>query len=142
MADNYKDIINLPHYTSKTRPRMSVYNRAAQFSPFAALTGHEEAVKETARFTYEQSELDEYHIAVINDKLNIAIEKKEDSPILSITFFKPDTRKKGGEYVTVSGVIRRVDEVSRNVVLEDGTAIPVELIYDIEGELFNSIYTF
>ena len=74
MADDYKDIINLPHHTSKTRQRMSVYNRAAQFSPFAALTGYEEAVKETARFTDEKSELDEYQIAIINDKINFSLQ--------------------------------------------------------------------
>ncbi len=136
MANEYKDIIHLPHHTSKTRPRMSVYNRAAQFSPFAALTGYEEAVKETARFTDERSQLDEYQIAMINDKINTALEKKALNPILSITFFRPDSRKKGGEYVTVSGIIKKVDEVSHSLVLTDGTAIPVKHIYDIDGEIY------
>ncbi|MBQ8001203.1 MAG: YolD-like family protein [Ruminococcus sp.] len=139
MADNYKDIIHLPHYTSKTRPRMSVYNRAAQFSPFAALTGYDEAVKETARFTDDKAELDEYQIEVINNKLNIALEKKDQNPVLSITFFKPDSRKKGGEYITVSGIIKRIDETSHTVVLTDGSEIPIRLIYDINGEIFEAI---
>ncbi len=139
MTDNYKDIINLPHPTSKTRPRMSVYNRAAQFSPFAALTGYDEAVRETARYTEEKTELDEYQIAIINDKLNIALEKKEEKPVLCITFFKPDSKKRGGEYITVSGVIKRIDEVSHSVVLSDGTVIPIKHIYDIDGEIFESI---
>lgn len=140
MTDNYKDIINLPHFVSKTRPRMTVYNRAAQFSPFAALTGYEEAVRETARFTDEKAELDEYHIAMINDKLNIALEKKDKNPVLHITFFKPDSRKKGGEYLTVTGIIKQTDEVNRTLVLKDGTIVPINLIYDINGEIFEDIY--
>ncbi|MBQ4568476.1 MAG: hypothetical protein IJA62_00215 [Ruminococcus sp.] len=139
MADDYKDIINLPHHTSKTRQRMSVYNRAAQFSPFAALTGYEEAVKETARFTDEKSELDEYQIAIINDKINIALEKKALNPILSITFFRPDSRKKGGEYVTVAGVIRKIDQVSHSLVLTDNTHIPIKFIYDIDSEIYENM---
>lgn len=131
MTDKYKDIINLPYPTAKTRPVMSVYNRAAQFSPFAALTGYEEAVKETARFTNEKAELDEYHIAMINDKLNAALENKDQSPVVSVIFFKPDSRKKGGEYLTVTGTIRRIDKTDRTVVFTDGTMIPVNLIYDI-----------
>ncbi|MBE6735112.1 MAG: YolD-like family protein [Ruminococcaceae bacterium] len=136
MADNYKDIINLPHHTSETRQRMSQYNRAAQFSPFAALTGYDEAVRETARYTEEKTELDEYQIAVINDKLNVAMEKKDQSPILYITCFKPDSRKKGGEYITVAGTIRKIDEVNHSIVLSDGTSIPIQLIYDIDGDVF------
>lgn len=138
MTDNYKDIMNLPHPTSKTRPRMTRYNRAAQFSPFAALTGYEEAVKETARFTDEKAELDEDHIAVINDKLNIALEKKEQTPVVTITFFRYDSRKKGGEYLTVTGVLKGIDEVNHTVTLKDGTTIPINLIYDINGEIFEN----
>ncbi len=139
MTDNYKDIVNLPYPASSTRPRMSVYNRAAQFSPFAALTGYEAAVKETARFTDEKAELDEYHIAMINDKLNIALERKEQNPVLNITFFKPDSRKKGGEYLTVSGILKHIDEVSHTLVFKDGTVIPINLIYDINGDLFRNM---
>lgn len=136
MANKYGDIINLPHHTSKTRPRMSVYNRAAQFSPFAALTGYDEAVKETARLTKDRIELDEYQILVINDKLNFAIEQKTLNPILSITYFKPDEKKKGGEYITVIGAIKRIDEVNHTVILQDKTIIPINSIFDIEGEIF------
>lgn len=139
MSDKYKDIINLPHHTSKTRTRMSRLNRAAQFSPFAALTGYEDAVKETARFTNERVELDEYHISMINNKLSLALENKDMKPFLSITFFRPDKRKKGGEYLTVSGVIRRVDEIKRSLVLEDGTIIPINNIYDIDSEIFERL---
>lgn len=136
MSNKYKDIINLSHHTSKTRPRMSIYNRAAQFSPFAALTGYDEAVKETARLTKDRIELDEYQILVINDKLNFAIEQKTLNPILSITYFKPDEKKKGGEYLTVIGAIKRIDEVNHTVILQDKTIIPINSIFDIEGEIF------
>lgn len=136
MKDNYKDIINLPHPDSKTRCRMTIYNRAAQFSPFAALTGYEEAVKETARYTAEKAELCEYQIALLNDKLNLALEKKNTNPLLNITYFRPDPRKQGGEYITVKGVIGKIDEVTRTVIFKDGFKIPVNLIYDIDGEIF------
>lgn len=139
MADKYKDIINLPHHTSKTRSRMTVYNRAAQFSPFAALTGYDEAVKETARLTKERVELDEYQIAIINDKLNMALEKKHLNSVLSITFFKPDDKKKGGEYLTVLGVIKRIDEVNHSVILRDKSVIPINFIYSIDGEIFENL---
>ncbi len=136
MKNSYKDIINLPHPDSKTRPRMTIYNRAAQFSPFAALTGYEEAVKETARYTNEKAELSEYQIATLNDKLNIALEKKSSTPLLSITYFKPDIRKQGGEYITLTGVIRKIDEINHSLLLEDGVEIPLNLIYDIKGDVF------
>ena len=136
MEKDYRDIINLPHHTSCKRPRMSVYNRAAQFSPFAALTGYEEAVKETARLTSEQKELDEYEIQIINNKINIALEKKYLNIPVSITFFKPDLKKKGGEYRTVSGVIKRINEEKHSVVLEDKTEIMICSIYNIDGEIF------
>lgn len=139
MANNYKDIINLPHHTSTKRPRMTIYNRAAQFSPFAALTGYEEAVKETARITSEQIELDEYEIQIINDKLNIALEKKDLNLPINITFFKPDVKKKGGEYLTVSGVIKRINEQKHTVVLADKSEIPICFIYSLDGDVFNII---
>lgn len=136
MSNDYKDIINLPHYTSSKRPRMSIYNRAAQFSPFAALTGYDEAVKETARLTTEQIDLDEYEIQIINDRINIALEKKELNLPVSITFFSLDVKKKGGEYRTVSGVIKRIDEEKRSVVLADKSEILICYIYKIDGEIF------
>lgn len=141
MKNNYNDIINLPHPTSKTRPRMSNLNRGAQFSPFAALTGYEEAVKETARHTNEKAQLSEYQIALINDKLNIALEKKSSNPIVSITYFRPDKRKQGGEYITLSGVIKKIDEISRTLILMDRSAIPIDMLYDIQGEIFDYKYS-
>lgn len=140
MKNNYKDIINLPHPTSKTRCRMTVYNRAAQFSPFAALTSYEEAVKETARHTNEKAELSEYQIAILNDKLSFALNNKNSSPLLTITYFKPDIIKQGGEYQTITGVIRKIDEVNHSLLLEDGMEIPLNLIYDIKGDVFEGFF--
>lgn len=96
----YDDIINLPHYTSSKRPRMAMIDRAAQFSPFAALTGYDAAVKETARLTEDRVELDEYQKSALNDRLQIVQERLSDTPVISITYFVPDERKSGGAYCT------------------------------------------
>ena len=99
MNNNYDDIINLPHYVSKKRPQMSIEARSAQFAPFAALTGYEDAVKETARLTDRRIEIDEGLKQVLNSKLQYAIENSSINPIIEITYFLPDDRKKGGKYV-------------------------------------------
>lgn len=133
----YDDIITLPHHVSETRPRMSQRDRAAQFSPFAALTGYDSEIKETARLTDEKLELDDYAISRIDSCLQILIDNAQERPTISITFFKADERKSGGAYVTVSGDFRRIDESNRMVVLTDGTTIPIEDIYTIEGNIFH-----
>lgn len=132
----YDNIINLPHHVSETRPRMSQRDRAAQFSPFAALTGYDSEIKETARLTDEKLELDDYAISRIDSCLQILIDNAQERPTISITFFKADERKSGGAYVTVSGDFRRIDESNRTVVLTDGTTIPIEDIYALEGNIF------
>ncbi len=146
MADNpdqnpYGDIINLPHHVSPTRPRMSMADRAAQFSPFAALSGYGDAVKETARLTGQRIELDESAKAALDEKLRLLAEVIEDRPEAVITYFLPDRRKAGGEYVTVSGTVKRADSVQRELVMTDGTRIPVEDILDIAGDLFKIFYS-
>ena len=146
MADNpdqnpYGDIINLPHHVSPTRPRMSMADRAAQFSPFAALSGYGDAVKETARLTGQRIELDESAKAALDEKLRLLAEVIEDRPEAAITYFLPDRRKAGGEYVTVSGTVKRADSVQRELVMTDGTRIPVEDILDIAGDLFKIFYS-
>ena len=146
MADNtgrdpYEDIINLPHHVSPTRPRMSRADRAAQFSPFAALSGYGDAVKETARLTGQRIELDESAKAALDEKLRLLAEVIEDRPEAVITYFLPDRRKAGGEYVTVSGTVKRADSVQRELVMTDGTRIPVEDILDIAGDLFKIFYS-
>ena len=135
-VNNYDDIINLPHHVSETRPRMSQRDRAAQFSPFAALTGYDSEIKETARLTDEKLVLDDYAISRIDSCLQILIDNAQERPTISITFFKADAIKSGGTYITVSGVFRRIDESNRTVVLMDGTTITIEDIYTIEGEIF------
>ena len=136
----YEDIINLPHHELTTRQRMPRINRAASFAPFAALTGYDDAVRETARLTSERIELDEGTKEVLNDKLRIALEKADEQPEISITYFLPDTWKSGGAYVTVKAVIKRIDEYERLVILTDKSTIPIDDIYEIEGDIYNGLY--
>lgn len=136
----YEDIINLPHHELTTRQRMPRINRAASFAPFAALTGYDDAVRETARLTSERIELDEGTKEVLNDKLRIALDKADEQPEISITYFLPDTRKSGGAYVTVKAVIKRIDEYERLVILTDKSTIPIDDIYEIEGDIYNGLY--
>ncbi len=136
----YADIINLPHHELKTRQRMPIINRAASFSPFAALTGYDDAVKETARLTSERIELDEGAKEILNDKLRIAVDKADQEPEIKVTYFLPDKKKDGGAYITIKAVIKRIDEYERLVVLTDKTAIPIDDIYEIEGDIYNGLY--
>lgn len=135
----YDDIINLPHPVSATRPRMSAIDRAAQFSPFAAMTGHDAALKETARLVDTRLELDANAIDELNAKLQIAQENLAEHPRMVITYFMPDNKKFGGSYVTVDGSLKKIDEYERLIVLEDGTRIPIIEIVDIVGELFRGL---
>ena len=137
-SDNkYADIIDLPHHTSRTRPRMSVSARAAQFAPFAALTGYSEAVDETARLTDDMIMLDENAKAMLDGKLQIIAEHIGDHPEVTITYFEPDKKKSGGAYVSVTGQVKEIDEYERIIRLCDGMKIPIEQIYGIVSELFD-----
>ena len=140
MACKYDDIINLQHHELTTRQRMPIANRAASFSPFASLTGYDEAVKETARLTSERIEIDEGTKEVLNDKLRIAVEKADGEPEVAITYFVPDSKKSGGAYVTAKGVIKRIDEYERLVIFTDKSTIPIDDIYAIEGDIYNGLY--
>ena len=102
----YKDIINLPHHQSKTRKHMSMVDRAAQFSPFAALTGHSSSIAETARLTDRQIELTEGDKAIINEKLQMLSDYLKSEPVVTITYFEPDDKKSGGSYETITGVVK------------------------------------
>lgn len=135
MTGAYDDIINLPHHVSAKRPHMSVIDRAAQFSPFAAVVGYDAAVKETARLTDRRVELDEYEKDALNEKLNIVAEHIEERPEIAITYFKPDDKKAGGAYVTVTGHVKKIDDYEHIVCLTDGAKVPIEEIIQIEGEL-------
>ncbi len=131
----YDDMIHLPHHVSETHPRMSLYDRAAQFSPFAALTGHGAAIRETARLTQSRVELSEDSQKDLDEKINLLMERmgKGQHPAVSITYFEPDEKKMGGEYVTVEGTVRKVREYERRIVLEDGREIPMGEVVEIDG---------
>lgn len=128
----YDDIISLPHHVSAKHPSMPAADRAAQFAPFAALTGFGAAITETGRLTDEKAELDEYEKAALNEKLSVIAERLDEHPTAAITFFQPDEKKSGGAYVTVTGAVKKIDEYKRRVVLTDGKAIPIDDIMDIE----------
>lgn len=140
MTGPYDDILHLPHHVSATRPQMPVADRAAQFSPFAALTGHDAAIKETARLTNQRIALDEDCKAALTLKLNLLKEMLADGPPVEVTYFCPDDRKDGGAYVTVAGLLKKIDDYTRLIVLADGTAIPIEETVAIESEWFKAFF--
>lgn len=135
----YDDIINRPHHTSPTRPRMSAENRAAQFSPFAALTGYEAAVKETARLIDKRVELDEYEKAALDERLQLIKDNLDCEPEIEFIYFVPDKKKFGGEYRTLVGTIKKIKEYERQILLYDGTVIHIDEIYSVDGALFNAM---
>lgn len=135
MKHPYDDIIDLPHHVSERHPQMSMYNRAAQFAPFAALTGHDAAITEAARLTDAELELSESDAEVLNRKLAY-LQSLDEKPTISVTYFVPDDRKKGGSYHTTSGIIKRIESDEGVLQFEDGTGIPVIRIKDIDGECF------
>ena len=139
ITNSYDDIIKLPHHTSDTRPHMSAYDRAAQFSPFAALTGHDAAISETARLTETRVELDEYSKADLNHRLSFIQDRLNEQPQVSITYFQADQRKSGGAYITAFGCVKKIEEYEHAVVMQDDTRIPIDQIIAIDGELFGSI---
>ena len=137
----YDDIINLPHPVSTRHPQMSLTDRAAQFSPFAALTGHEAAIRETERLTDEWVELNEDRKELLDEQLQMIRESLTDGkgghnlPEIIFTYFQPDEKKRGGAYISVQGKVRKIDEYGHQVLLEDGTALDIEHIVGIEGAL-------
>lgn len=139
MTGTYDDIINLPHHVSSTRPQMEAIDRAAQFSPFAALTGYDSAVKETARLTDERIELSEDMKDALSDRLQIIADRIKDHPEITITYFQPDAKKNGGAYLTITGTAKKIDEYERVVVLTSGTAIPIDEIISIDGRIFETM---
>ena len=132
----YDDIIDLPHPVSHRRAGMTDADRAAQFSPFAALTGYEETIEESGRLTDSAVELTESSIQDLNDRLTVAAERCAEKPLLQITYFRPDSRKSGGSYVTVTGYMKKIDQYEGVLLLTDGTQIPLKAIFRLEGELF------
>lgn len=138
MTGAYDDIINLPHHVSATRPRMTLIDRAAQFAPFAALTGYESAVKEAARLTDKRIELDEYEKEALSEKLQLILEQLDECPEITVTYFQPDDKKDGGAYVALTGCVKKIDEFERVVVMTNGTKVSIEKILQIDSEIFSS----
>ena len=138
-AEVYADIIDLPHHEPKTRMRMPRSNRAASFSPFAALSGYDDAVKETARLTDRQIEIGEDTKIALNERLRIAMEQIENHPVITVTYFMADSRKNGGAYVKHTGVIKKIDECERKVIFRDQMVIPIDNIYEMDGEIFKNL---
>lgn len=135
----YDDIINLPHHVSSKHPRMDLIDRAAQFSPFAALTGYDAAIKETGRLTDRRIELDENEKAILNEKMQIIMEAYEEKPEVTITFFAPDEKKTGGKYCCVTGIVKKIDVHERVIVLMDRTIISIDDVYEIESDILTSL---
>ena len=131
MTDNYDDIIHLPRHVSKRHPQMSLYNRAAQFAPFAALTGYGAAIAETARQTSPKIEMME------DRKLSILSSHLGEEPTISITFFQPDGRKAGGHYLTTTGIVKTIRTNERIIIMKDRKKISIDAIVGLEGELFS-----
>ena len=139
MNEIYKEIINLPHHVSEKRPHMSMIDRAAQFSPFAALTGHEAALDETARLTDVFVEPDEDEKQIINAKLHLLIDLIEEKPLVTVTYFVPDEKKDGGRYVNITGYLQKINTMKREITMNCSVCIPVDFISGIHGEIFDGI---
>ena len=132
MQNNYDEIIDLPHHVSATRPQMSMMDRAAQFSPFAALTGYDASIRETARLTDQKIDLDDYEKEEINDKIQLITEHLGENFGVVITYFQPDSKKAGGAYVDAVGIVKKIDEYERVIIFQDGKKIPIDDILDID----------
>jgi len=138
--NEYDDIINLPHHVSDKRKPMSMMNRAAQFAPFAALTGHSEAINETARLTAAKKQLSNEDLTRLSKRLAFALSHAKEKPVLTFTVFVPDKLKKGGEYMEIRGSIKRIDGFSRIIHLHDGKELPLDNIIDVSAGIFNNLY--
>ena len=136
---DYDDIINLPHHVSKTHPHMSLADRAAQFSPFAALTGYEDAIKEAGRIVDEKIELSEEEKEEINRKLNYLNEHKKENIQITVTYFLMDMKKSGGSYRQITSNLKRLDEIEKTILLADNTILRIDDIRKIQSPLFDTL---
>lgn len=127
----YDDIINLPHHVSDKHPRMPLIDRAAQFSSFAALTGHDDAIEETARLTDKKIELDENTKEILDMRLMMIREHIAEKPKITFTYFEPDDKKSGGAYVDVTGIVKKINDFEHKIILYDGIEILIDNIIDI-----------
>ena len=139
MSGPYDDIINLPHPTSQRHLRMPIHDRAAIFSPFAALSGHGAAIAETARLTERRMELDEDTRAELDRKQGVLLEHIDEQPEITITWFQPDERKDGGAYLTATGRLKKSRGLERILLLTDGTEIPLQNVVALESDIFQTL---
>ena len=139
MTARYDDILHLPHPNSSKHPRMAAFGRAAQFSPFAALTGYEGTIRETARFTDSKAELDENQVAVLDMKLRFLADHLSECPEVSITYFQADDKKEGGSYKEITGTVKKIDAFKGTVIMMDATLIPITDIFEVSGRFFSLI---
>ena len=139
MTRKYDDILHLPHPTSQKHPRMLISDRAAIFSPFAALSGHGAAIAETARLTEQRIELDEDTRAELDRRQAILLGHIDEQPEVTITWFQPDERKDGGAYLTATGRLKKFRELERILLLTDGTEIPLQNVVALESDIFQTL---
>ncbi len=135
MTARYDDIMNLPHPDSSKHPRMAALGRAAQFAPFAALTGFEGTIRETARLTDAKAELDEDKIAALDMKLRFLADHLSECPEVSITYFQADSKKEGGSYKEVAGTVKKIDTYKKTIMMTDTTVIPISDIFEITSSV-------
>jgi hypothetical protein len=135
MIDNYEDVITLPHYEPKNHKRMGISNRASQFAPFAALTGYEDQIKETARLTDKKIEIDETSKNILNNKLQIINNKIKEKPEVSITYFIYDKKKSGGAYTTITGNVKKIDSIEKFIIINENTKIFMKDILSITSNI-------
>ena len=138
----YDDIINLPHHVSKTHPQMPIADRAAQFAPFAALTGYREQIKETARTTEEFHQVSGREKEELDQKLQILQQTQYKHPLISTYYFTPDARKQGGHYEKKTEYVKRIDPVKEYIIMKDDTIIRFHYIKELQGEIFNKVLSF
>ena len=134
----YDDIINLSRPVSK-RPKMTLEQRSAQFAPFAALTGYEEQVKETARLTSKKIEIDDELKAILDNKLKIIEDNLYKEPLISIKYFIPDLKKEGGSYQRITGNITNIDKYKKLIILDKKIVISILDIIEITGDIFSKL---
>ena len=132
--DVYEDIINLPHHVSERHPQMPMAERAAQFSPFAALTGFGAVTRETERQTDQMREMTENEREELDYKLGILCNFPGEKPCVAITYFVPDEKKEGGAYRTIRGQMRKIDSYKREIIMKDGSHIPIDCVLELNGE--------
>ena len=140
MNEKYKDMLHLPHPVSATHPRMALQDRAAQFSPFAALAGYDDALRETARRTDRFVELDEDRKQEIDRQISYLQQHLLDTVPVKIIYFVPDEKKDGGQYVTTTGQLKKFDDIERTLRFADGTTIPLDDVLELRSDCFRGVF--